>query len=159
MEAGYVDHQTISASGPLDHGQAWSVSMTATMDAMGNLVLGTIFISFIITWWTELSVLYFLLLFLSCRITSPFTCNGFCMSSLGLKAIKHCFCSLLFFQRIPSICKLLYYIYIIVCIYVCMYVYLFVCLYVCMYVCVGPGVGVGVYFSKIFVVLVILFHE
>jgi hypothetical protein len=49
MEVGYVNHQTISASGPLDHGQALSVSMTATMDAMGNLVLGTIFISFIIT--------------------------------------------------------------------------------------------------------------
>ncbi|XP_059445716.1 uncharacterized protein LOC132177408 isoform X2 [Corylus avellana] len=41
MEAGYVNHQTISASGPLDHGQALSVSMTATMDAMGNLVLGS----------------------------------------------------------------------------------------------------------------------
>jgi hypothetical protein len=59
MEAGYVNHQTISASGPLDHGQTLSVSMTATMDAMGNLVLGTIFISFIITWWSELLVLYF----------------------------------------------------------------------------------------------------
>lgn len=45
MEVGYVNHETISASGPLDHGQALSVSMTATMDAMGNLVLGTIFIS------------------------------------------------------------------------------------------------------------------
>ncbi|XP_062174768.1 uncharacterized protein LOC133879953 isoform X1 [Alnus glutinosa] len=41
MEVGYVNHQTISASGPLDHGQALSVSMTATMDAMGNLVLGS----------------------------------------------------------------------------------------------------------------------
>ncbi|KAE8038086.1 hypothetical protein FH972_010629 [Carpinus fangiana] len=41
MEAGYVNHQTISASGPFDHGQALSVSMTATMDAMGNLVLGS----------------------------------------------------------------------------------------------------------------------
>uniref|UniRef100_A0A2N9I074 FAD-dependent oxidoreductase domain-containing protein 1 n=1 Tax=Fagus sylvatica TaxID=28930 RepID=A0A2N9I074_FAGSY len=47
MEVGYVDHQTptqlstTSASEPYDHGQALSVSMTATLDAMGNLVLGS----------------------------------------------------------------------------------------------------------------------
>lgn len=45
MEMGYVDHQTvtrlanISASEPHDCGQDLSVSMTATLDAMGNLVL------------------------------------------------------------------------------------------------------------------------
>jgi hypothetical protein len=49
MEVGYVDHQTptqlstTSASEPYDHGQALSVSMTATLDAMGNLVLGNTF--------------------------------------------------------------------------------------------------------------------
>lgn len=48
MEMGYVDHQTvtrlanISASEPHDCGQDLSVSMTATLDAMGNLVLGKI---------------------------------------------------------------------------------------------------------------------
>ncbi|KAK9993060.1 hypothetical protein SO802_022763 [Lithocarpus litseifolius] len=47
MEVGYVDHQTgtqfptISASEPYDDRQALSVSMTATLDAMGNLVLGS----------------------------------------------------------------------------------------------------------------------
>ncbi|KAK4573532.1 hypothetical protein RGQ29_031474 [Quercus rubra] len=47
MEMGYVDHQTvtqletISASEPHDCGQDLSVSMTATLDAMGNLVLGS----------------------------------------------------------------------------------------------------------------------
>ncbi|BBH09958.1 FAD-dependent oxidoreductase family protein, partial [Prunus dulcis] len=46
MEVGYVDHQTaiplpnISTSGLLDHdGQTLSVSMTATMDTAGNIVL------------------------------------------------------------------------------------------------------------------------
>ena len=48
MEMGYVDHQTvtqletISASELHDCGQDLSVSMTATLDAMGNLVLGKI---------------------------------------------------------------------------------------------------------------------
>ncbi|PQM33504.1 uncharacterized protein Pyn_05209 [Prunus yedoensis var. nudiflora] len=48
MEVGYVDHQTaiplpnISTSGLLDHdGQTLSVSMTATMDTAGNIVLGS----------------------------------------------------------------------------------------------------------------------
>ncbi|XP_050252339.1 uncharacterized protein LOC126698882 isoform X1 [Quercus robur] len=47
MEVGYVDHQTgtqfptISASEPYDDRQALSVSMTATLDAMGNLLLGS----------------------------------------------------------------------------------------------------------------------
>ena len=49
MEVGYVDYQTgtqfptISASEPYDDRQALSVSMTATLDAMGNLVLGKAF--------------------------------------------------------------------------------------------------------------------
>lgn len=48
MEVGYVDHQTaiplpnISTSGLLEHdGQTLSVSMTATMDTAGNIVLGS----------------------------------------------------------------------------------------------------------------------
>lgn len=41
MEVGYVDHKTISTSQSLDHEQALSISMTATMDAAGNLVLGS----------------------------------------------------------------------------------------------------------------------
>ncbi|XP_028752666.1 uncharacterized protein LOC114712315 isoform X1 [Neltuma alba] len=47
MEAGYVDHQTAS-SPPMvsglegyDHGRTLSVSMTATVDAMGNVLLGS----------------------------------------------------------------------------------------------------------------------
>lgn len=45
MEAGYVNHQAaallpISTSEVFDHGKTLSVSMTATMDSMGNLVLG-----------------------------------------------------------------------------------------------------------------------
>ncbi|KAF3435126.1 hypothetical protein FNV43_RR22213 [Rhamnella rubrinervis] len=47
MEAGYVNHQTatllprISTSEVFDHGKSLSVSMTATMDFMGNLLLGS----------------------------------------------------------------------------------------------------------------------
>ncbi|KAK3031860.1 hypothetical protein RJ639_035997 [Escallonia herrerae] len=47
MEVGYVDHQaaklqsTFSDSGPVNHAESSSVSMTATMDASGNLVLGS----------------------------------------------------------------------------------------------------------------------
>ncbi|GMP90181.1 hypothetical protein CsSME_00041429 [Camellia sinensis var. sinensis] len=46
MEVGYVDHEaaaldsSVSASGPV-HAQISSISMTATMDAWGNLVLGS----------------------------------------------------------------------------------------------------------------------
>lgn len=51
MEVGYVDHQTaaplpsILTSEVFDHGQSLSVSMTATMDTMGNLVLGNFMFS------------------------------------------------------------------------------------------------------------------
>ncbi|XP_060203019.1 uncharacterized protein LOC132631460 isoform X2 [Lycium barbarum] len=47
MEAGYANHQsatlkaTASDSGPVYNAQDLSVSMTATMDALGNLVLGS----------------------------------------------------------------------------------------------------------------------
>ncbi|OVA11064.1 FAD dependent oxidoreductase [Macleaya cordata] len=47
MEVGYVDHQTAaphctsSVSSVMDQGQTLSISMTATTDAMGNLVLGS----------------------------------------------------------------------------------------------------------------------
>ncbi|KDP45239.1 hypothetical protein JCGZ_15104 [Jatropha curcas] len=47
MEAGYVGHRAAgmktssSASGSVDHGRTLSVSMTATMDSVGNLVLGS----------------------------------------------------------------------------------------------------------------------
>ncbi|KAK2965819.1 hypothetical protein RJ640_025328, partial [Escallonia rubra] len=47
MEVGYVDHQaaklqsTVPDSGPVNHAETSSVSMTATMDALGNLVLGS----------------------------------------------------------------------------------------------------------------------
>lgn len=47
MEMGYVDHQvptlspSLSASGSVEHEQTLSVSMTATMDAVGNLLLGS----------------------------------------------------------------------------------------------------------------------
>ncbi|OMP07927.1 FAD dependent oxidoreductase [Corchorus olitorius] len=43
MEVGYVDYyqNATLATGQDDQGQALSVSMTATMDAMGNLVLGS----------------------------------------------------------------------------------------------------------------------
>lgn len=46
MEAGYANHQsatlkaTASDAGPVYNAQDLSVSMTATMDASGNLVLG-----------------------------------------------------------------------------------------------------------------------
>lgn len=49
MEVGYVDHlhKTVdckkAASELVDHGQTLSVSMTATMDAVRNLVLGKSF--------------------------------------------------------------------------------------------------------------------
>ncbi|KAL2935859.1 Hydrogen cyanide synthase subunit HcnC [Bienertia sinuspersici] len=43
MEAGYVDHQksVISASEESDHDETLSVSMTATTDACGNLLIGS----------------------------------------------------------------------------------------------------------------------
>lgn len=46
MEAGYVNHygagkQLSNSASGLDHGENLSVSMTATMDSMGNLVLGS----------------------------------------------------------------------------------------------------------------------
>ncbi|WCJ37256.1 FAD-dependent oxidoreductase family protein [Euphorbia peplus] len=45
MEVGYVDHQQPEVANPVaglvDHGKILSVSMTATMDALGNLVLGS----------------------------------------------------------------------------------------------------------------------
>lgn len=47
MEAGYVGHQNATlesaVSGPLsvNHAEFTSISMTATMDTMGNLILGT----------------------------------------------------------------------------------------------------------------------
>ncbi|KAL5057691.1 hypothetical protein RYX36_029295 [Vicia faba] len=41
MEAGYVDHPSISGSESSDHGQNLSVSMTATIDAAGNLLIGS----------------------------------------------------------------------------------------------------------------------
>lgn len=43
MEVGYIKHRTILDSEQLDHGQALSVSMGATMDTLGNLTLGKIF--------------------------------------------------------------------------------------------------------------------
>ena len=43
MEVGYVDHQNAILTSELDdHSQTLSVSMTATMDTMGNLILGKI---------------------------------------------------------------------------------------------------------------------
>lgn len=47
MEVGYVDHQVpthspaVSALGRVDHDQSLSISMTATMDPNGNLLLGS----------------------------------------------------------------------------------------------------------------------
>ncbi|KAF7825887.1 FAD-dependent oxidoreductase [Senna tora] len=45
MEVGYVDHQSASSSqisgSETDHGRTLSVSMTATVDAMGNLLIGS----------------------------------------------------------------------------------------------------------------------
>lgn len=40
MEAGYVDHPSISDLESSDHGRDLSVSMTATIDAAGNLLVG-----------------------------------------------------------------------------------------------------------------------
>lgn len=40
MEAGYVDHPTITGLESSDNGQSLSVSMTATVDAVGNLLIG-----------------------------------------------------------------------------------------------------------------------
>jgi len=40
MEAGYVDHRSISGLESLDHERDLSVSMTATIDAAGNLLIG-----------------------------------------------------------------------------------------------------------------------
>lgn len=42
MEAGYADHQSASAPGAEE--RMLSISMTATMDTTGNLVLGNVFI-------------------------------------------------------------------------------------------------------------------
>ncbi|CAK8541391.1 unnamed protein product [Lathyrus sativus] len=41
MEAGYVDHPSISGLESSDHAQNLSVSMTATIDAAGNLLIGS----------------------------------------------------------------------------------------------------------------------
>ncbi|KAK2413976.1 FAD-dependent oxidoreductase family protein [Trifolium repens] len=41
MEAGYVDHRSISGLESSDHGRDLSVSMTATTDAAGNLLIGS----------------------------------------------------------------------------------------------------------------------
>lgn len=41
MEAGYVDHPSISGLESSDHGRDLSVSMTATIDAAGNLLIGS----------------------------------------------------------------------------------------------------------------------
>ncbi|MED6182574.1 hypothetical protein PIB30_029707 [Stylosanthes scabra] len=41
MEAGYVDHPTISGIEPSDDGRSLSISMTATLDAAGNLLIGS----------------------------------------------------------------------------------------------------------------------
>lgn len=41
MEAGYVDHPSISGLESSDHGRDLSVSMTATIDAAGNLLVGS----------------------------------------------------------------------------------------------------------------------
>lgn len=49
MEAGYVDHKaasqhsSLSTSGLVNHDNTLSISMTATMDTMGNLVLGKLY--------------------------------------------------------------------------------------------------------------------
>lgn len=43
MEAGYADHQSASAPGSDVEERMLSISMTATMDATGNLVLGKFF--------------------------------------------------------------------------------------------------------------------
>lgn len=40
MEAGYVDHRSISGLESSDHGRDLSVSMTATLDAAGSLLIG-----------------------------------------------------------------------------------------------------------------------
>lgn len=43
MEVGYADYQNLISTSELDdHDQKLSVSMTATMDTMGNLILGNI---------------------------------------------------------------------------------------------------------------------
>ncbi|XP_061339768.1 uncharacterized protein LOC133286379 isoform X2 [Gastrolobium bilobum] len=41
MEAGYIDHPTVSGLESSDHGRNLSVSMTATVDAAGNLLFGS----------------------------------------------------------------------------------------------------------------------
>lgn len=41
MEAGYVDHRSISGLESSDHGRDLSVSMTATLDAAGSLLIGS----------------------------------------------------------------------------------------------------------------------
>ncbi|KAF6162275.1 hypothetical protein GIB67_008404 [Kingdonia uniflora] len=41
MEVGYGSHEVVAASGTVDLEQALSISMTATLDATGNLVLGS----------------------------------------------------------------------------------------------------------------------
>lgn len=40
MEAGYVDHPTMSGLESSDHGRNLSISMTATVDAAGNVLIG-----------------------------------------------------------------------------------------------------------------------
>ncbi|KAL9264462.1 D-amino acid dehydrogenase-like protein [Drosera capensis] len=41
MEAGYVNHQRISPPGAIDNDHSLSISMTATLDAKGNLLIGS----------------------------------------------------------------------------------------------------------------------
>lgn len=41
MEVGYVDHQRISPPGAIDNDHSLSISMTATLDAKGNLLIGS----------------------------------------------------------------------------------------------------------------------
>lgn len=55
MEVGYVNHEmlvshsTSSAASLMDHSKTLSISMTATTDATGNLVLGTLLPSCILS--------------------------------------------------------------------------------------------------------------
>lgn len=52
MEAGYADHQSASAPGSNVEERMLSISMTATMDTTGNLVLGNF-----INLWLPLKIL------------------------------------------------------------------------------------------------------
>lgn len=46
MEAGYANHQSASASGLDVDERMLSISMTATMDTTGNLILGNLAFEF-----------------------------------------------------------------------------------------------------------------